>query len=44
MCTPTLRPRATVADERARWQDKFEVGVDEMSWDDLGKNDEIWPT
>ena len=22
----------------------FEQGVDEMSWDDLNKNDEIWPT
>jgi 5-histidylcysteine sulfoxide synthase len=22
----------------------FEVGVDEMSWDDMGKNDMVWPT
>ena len=23
---------------------KFEVGVDEMSWDDMGLNDALWPT
>jgi len=25
------------------FEELFEVGVDEMSWDDLSKNDQIWP-